>query len=190
MHPKCQPLLCRFLARTWCKCSYFTNSELTLGVKFIFIISLMHTLSDKVRFVPRKPKPEEAFRTKKWIVLAEHLLAQAHIYIYGFFLVLALIGSHSLCNSFVVNQFLFSHQMEKIPFVIHPRSNESNMVGKKMFCLFFISKIYSHVTQKWWPKTGMVIPYCLCWKLLHTRRKYSDISNLFAKLQHAKAPES
>ena len=30
----------------------------------------------------------------------------------------------------------------------------------------------------------------LCWKLLHTRQKYSDISNLFAKLQHAKAPES
>ncbi len=41
----------------------------------------MHTLSDKVRFVQRKLKPEEAFRTKKWMVLAEHLLAQAHIYI-------------------------------------------------------------------------------------------------------------
>ena len=54
-----------------------------MGVKFIFIISLMHTLSDKVRFVQRKPKPEEAFRTKKWMVLAEHLLAQAHIYIYS-----------------------------------------------------------------------------------------------------------
>ena len=40
----------------------------------------MHTLSDKVRFVQRKPKPEEAFRTKKWMVLAEHLLAQAHIH--------------------------------------------------------------------------------------------------------------
>ena len=83
--------------------------------------------------------------------------------------VLVLTGSHSLCNSFVVNQFFFSHQMEKIPFVIHPRSNESNMVEKKKFCLFFISKIYSHVTQKWQPKTGMAIPYCLCWKLLHTR---------------------
>ena len=102
--------------------------------------------------------------------------------------VLVLISSHSCCNSFVVNQFLFSYQMEKIPFVIHPRSNESNLVEKK--CLFFISKIYSHVTQKWRPKTGMAIPYCLCWKLLHTRWKYSDISNLFAKLQHAKAPDS
>ena len=53
-----------------------------MGVKFIFIISLMHTLSDKIRFVQRKLKPEEAFTTKKWMVLAKHLLAQAHIYIY------------------------------------------------------------------------------------------------------------
>ena len=82
VHPKCPPFLCRFLARTWCKFSYFTNSKLTLGVKFIFIISLMHTLSYKVRFVQRKLKPEEAFTTKKWMVLAEHLLAQAHILIY------------------------------------------------------------------------------------------------------------
>ena len=80
--PKCPPFLCRFSAQTWCKFSYFTNSKLTLGVKFIFIISLMHTLSDKVRFVQRKLKPVEAFTTKKWMVLAEHLLAQAHIYIY------------------------------------------------------------------------------------------------------------
>ena len=79
VHPKCPPFLCRFSARTWCKFSYFTNSKLTLGVRFIFIISLMHTLSDKVRFVQRKLKPEEAFTTKKWMVLADHLLAQAHI---------------------------------------------------------------------------------------------------------------
>ena len=49
-----------------------------MGVKFIFIISLMHPVSDKVRFVQRKLKPEEAFTTKKWMVLAEHLLAQAY----------------------------------------------------------------------------------------------------------------
>ena len=111
-------------------------------------------------------------------------------YIYmGSSSVLVLIGSHSLCNSFVVNQFLFFTPNGENSLVIHPRSNESNGV-EKMFRLFFISKIYSHVTQKWRPKTGMAIPYCLCWKLLHTRRKYSDISNLFAKLQHAKAPES
>ena len=53
--------------------------------------------------------------------------------------------------------------MEKIPFVIHPRMKKySNMVEKKMFCLFFISKIYSHVTQnggqkrKWWYPTACV----------------------------------
>ena len=40
----------------------------------------MHTLSDKVRFVQRKLKPEEAFTTKKWMVLAKHLLAQAHMW--------------------------------------------------------------------------------------------------------------
>ena len=81
VHPKCPPFLRRFSARTWCKFSYFTNSELTLGVKFIFIISLMYTLSDKVRFVQRKRKPEEVFTTQKWMVLAEHLLAQAHMYV-------------------------------------------------------------------------------------------------------------
>ena len=86
VHPKCPPFICQFSARTWCKFSYFTNSKLTLGVKFIFIISLslMHTLLDKVRFVQRKLKPEEEFTIKKWMVLAEHLLAQAHIHIYSY----------------------------------------------------------------------------------------------------------
>ena len=96
---------------------------------------------------------------------------------------------HTLTYLYACKKITYG-QMEKIPFVIHPRSSERNMVEKKMFHLFFISKIYSHVMQKWRPKTGMAIPYCLCWKLLHTRQKYSDISNLFAKLQHAKAPES
>ena len=50
---------------------------MTLGVKFIFMIFLMHTPSDKVRFVQRKLKTEEAFMTKKGMVLAEHLSAQA-----------------------------------------------------------------------------------------------------------------
>ena len=105
--------------------------------------------------------------------------------------VVVLIGSHSLCNSFVVNQFPFFHtKWIKFPLLYTQEAMRAICWKKKMFCLFFISKIYSHVTQKWRPQTGMVIPYCLCWKLLHTRRKYSDISNLFAKLQHAKAPES
>ena len=111
--------------------------------------------------------------------------------------VLVLIGSDSHCNSFVVSQLLlFSYQMENIPFVIHSRSNESNAVGKKKLVFIFLLAKYSPMShknggQKWewqYPK------YCLCWKLLHTRQKYSDIyvyiSNLFAKLQHAKAPGS
>ncbi len=114
-----------------------------------------------------------------------------YIYIYmGSSSVLVLIGSHSLCNSFVVNQFLFFTPNGENSLCYTPKKQWEQYGGKKMFCLFFISKIYSHVTQKWRPKTGMAIPYCLCWKLLHTRRKYSDVSNLFAKLQHAKAPES
>ena len=103
---------------------------------------------------------------------------------------LVLIGSHSRCNSFVVNQFLFFHtKWRKFP-LLYTQEAMRAIWWKKKFCLFFISKIHSQVTQKWWPKMGMAIPYCLCWKLLHTRWKYLDISNLFAKLQHAKAPES
>ena len=76
--------------------------------------------------------------------------------------VLVLIGSHSLCNSFVVNQFLFFHtKRRKFP-LLYTQEAMSNMVEKKKICLFFISKIYSHITQKWRPKTGMAIPYaCL-----------------------------
>ena len=114
----------------------------------------------------------------------------AYIYI-GSSSVVVLIGSHSLCNSFVVNQFLFFHtKWIKFPLLYTQEAMRAIWWGKKMFCLFFICKIYPHVTQKWRLKTGMAIPHYLCWKLLQTRRKYSDISNLFAKLQHAKAPES
>ena len=105
--------------------------------------------------------------------------------------VLVLTGSHSLCNSFVVNQFLFFHtKWRKFPLLYTQEAMRAIWWRKKCFCLFFISKIYSHFTQKWRPKMGMAIPCCLYWKLLHTRWKYSDGSNLFAKLQHAKAPES
>ena len=99
--------------------------------------------------------------------------------------VLVLIGSHSLCNSFVVNQFLFFTPNGENSLCYTPKKQWEQFGGEKKICLFFISKIYSHVMKKWRPKTGMAIPYCLCWKLLHTRRKYSDISNLFAKHQKA-----
>ena len=97
--------------------------------------------------------------------------------------VLVWTGSDSHCNSFVVNQFLFFTPNGENSFCYTPKKEWEQCSGKNLL-LFFISKIYSHVTQKWWPKMGMAIPYCLYWKLLHTRWKYSDISNLFAKLQH------
>ena len=146
--------------------------------------------------------PSQINETLKWISSLPIFMQESfwwwqcssssiYIYIYmGSSSVLVLIGSHSLCNSFVVNQFLFFTPNGENSLCYTPKKQWEQYGGKKMFCLFFISKIYSHVTQKWRPKTGMAIPYCSCWKLLHTRRKYSDVSNLFAKLQHAKAPES
>ena len=64
MHLKCPSCLWQFPARTWCKRFFFINSELTLGMKFIFIISLMHSLSDKIRSVQRKFEPEKVFTFK------------------------------------------------------------------------------------------------------------------------------
>ena len=76
---------------------------------------------------------------------------------------LVLIGSHwshSLCNSFVVNQFLFFLTPNGENSLCYTPKKQWEQYGgeKKNFCLFFISKIYSHVKQKWRPKTGMVIP--------------------------------
>ena len=110
-------------------------------------------------------------------------------YIYGFFFSAGPNWSLTL-QQFCCKPFPFFHTKWRKFLLLYTQEAMRAIWWKKMFCLFFISKIYSHVTQKWRPKTGMAITYCLCWKLLHTRRKYSDISNLFAKLQHAKAPES
>ena len=88
---------------------------------------------------------------------------------------LVLIGSHLRCNSFTANQFLFFTPNGENSACYTPKKELEQCGGKNIFN-FFISKIYSHVTQKWRPKTGMAIPYCLCWKLLHTRRKYSATS--------------
>ena len=63
--------------------------------------------------------------------------------------VLVLIGSHSLCNSFVVNQFLFFTPNGENSLFYTPKRQWEQYGWKKCF---FISKIYSHVTQKWWPK--------------------------------------
>ena len=76
--------------------------------------------------------------------------------------VLVLIGSHSLCNSFVVNQFLFFTPNGKNSLCYTPKKQSQQYGGEKMFCLFFISKIYSHVMQKWWPKMRMAILFTAC----------------------------
>ena len=100
--------------------------------------------------------------------------------------VLVLIGSHSL-QQFCCKPVPFFHtKWRKFPLLYTQEAMRAIWWRKKKNCLFFISKIYSHVMQKWRPKTGMAIPYCLCWKLLHTRRKYSDISNLFATCKSAR----
>ena len=108
--------LCQFSTQTWCTFLYFTNSKVTLGVRFIFIISLMHTFSDKVRFVQRKLNPEEAFTTKKWMVHTEHLLAQAHIYIIIIIIYIDIICMH-LCipfPDFNLNSARFSQLLWKL----------------------------------------------------------------------------
>ena len=104
--------------------------------------------------------------------------------------VLVLIGSNSICNSFVVNQFLFFTPNGKNSLCYTPKKQSQQYGGEKMFCLFFISKIYSHVMQKWWPKMRMAILFTACVGSYLIPDKNIQTSNLFAKLQHAKVPES
>ena len=62
--------------------------------------------------------------------------------------------------------------------------------GEKKFVYFLLAKYTPMSRKNGGQKREWRYPTARVWKLLHTRRKYSDISNLFAKLQHAKAPES
>ena len=84
--------------------------------------------------------------------------------------VLVLMGSHSCCNSFVVNQFLFFTPSGEIPFVIHPRSNENNGVGKKCFIYFLLAKYIpmSCKNGKWRYPTACVGSYCIPDKNIQT----------------------
>ena len=61
--------------------------------------------------------------------------------------VLVLIGSYSLCNSFVVNQFPFFTPNGENSLCYAMRSNESNMVGKKCFVSFLLAK-YTPMSRK------------------------------------------
>ena len=78
--------------------------------------------------------------------------------------------------------------MKKIPFVIHSKSNESNMVEKKKIVYFLLAK-YTPMSRKngsqkreWRYPTTCVGSYFIPDENIQTY--------LFAKLQHAKAPES
>ena len=121
-----------------------------------------------------------------------------YIYFYIFFLcwfsyiymgsssVLVLTGSHSLCNSFVVNQFFFFTPNGENSLCYTPKKQWEQYGGKKEVLFIFLLAKYTlpcHAKMAAKNRNGDTL-------LLHTRRKYSDISNLFAKLQHAKAPES
>ena len=71
--------------------------------------------------------------------------------IYGFFFNAGpnlVIDSRSCCNRFLANQFLFSHQMVKIPFVTHSRRNKSNTVKKKKKKSSFLLAKYIPVSHK------------------------------------------
>ena len=69
----------------------FTDFWPGLGVNFHILLtqnwlwepslSLWCILFQTVRFIWKKNKPEEAFTNKKWMVLAKHLLAQAHVWL-------------------------------------------------------------------------------------------------------------
>ena len=102
----------------------------------------MHTLSDKVRFVQRKLKPEEAFRTKKWMVLAEHLLAQARICILfsAYFLLYFFFGCPPVFILFLVH---FCVSVLRSPSVVdgmlNSRDNYNRCLG---VCLVFCALLY------------------------------------------------
>ena len=79
-----------------------------------------------------------------------------YIYIYmGSSSVLVLTGSHSLCKFCCKSVPFFHTKWRKFGCT---QEAMRAMWWEKMFHLFFICKIYSHVTQKWWPKTGMRYP--------------------------------
>ena len=58
------------------------------------------------------------------------------------------IGSDSRCNSFVVNQFLFFTPNGENFLCYTPKKEWQQRCGKKMFCLFFISKRYIPMSRK------------------------------------------
>ena len=114
-------------------------------------------------------------------------VTNTYIYIYmGSSSVLVLIGSHSLCNSFVVNQFLFFHtKWRKFPLLY------TQYGGKKEVLFIFYQQNILPCHAKMAAKNGNGDTLLLVLEATSYQTKiFRHISNLFAKLQHAKVPES
>ena len=61
--------------------------------------------------------------------------------------VLVLVGSHSLCNSFVVNQFLFFTPNGENSLCYTPKKQREQYGGKKKFVYFLLAK-YTPMSRK------------------------------------------
>ena len=63
--------------------------------------------------------------------------------------VLVLIGSHSLCNSFVVNQFLFFHiKWRKFPLLYKSKKQWEQYGGEKKNFVYFLLAKYTPMSRK------------------------------------------
>ena len=103
---------------------------------------------------------------------AWHVCEHVHRYIYILYIymgsspVLVLTGSHSLCNSFVVDQFLFFHtKWRKFPLLYTQKAMRAIWWGKKCFVYFLLAK-YTSMSRKnggqkweWWYPTARVGSY-------------------------------
>ena len=81
---------------------------------------------------------------------------------------------HLHCDHFVLNQFGFSHPMEKIPLVIYTPKEEGKQCTDKMPFLFWgVNRFLCHVNMAAKNKNGETL--YLCWRLLH--RTYTNIAS-------------
>ena len=103
---------------------------------------------------------------------------------------LVLIASHSLCNSFVVNQFLFFTSNGKNSHWYTPKKQREQYGGEKKSFVYFLLAKYTPMSRKnggqkqeWQYPTACVGSYFIPDQNIQTY--------LFVCiLQHAKAPES
>ena len=95
-----------------------------MGVRHVWVCATMSVLS--------------CVHEREWRSFWRDIHSHSHMYM-GSSSVLVLIGSHSLCNSFVVNQFLFFTPNGENSLCYTPKKQWEQYGWKKMFCLFFTS---------------------------------------------------